>query len=164
ASPEKGIVEFLQAARTLPKIPFAVAGHLPEELSHLKRDSPKNVQWLGFLGAKALDGTYRRSRIIAVPGKWFEGFPNVITRAMEHGKPVVTSDLGAMASIVDHGENGWLVPPGNARELADGINLLYWDPIRCTALGQNGKEKAKKQYSEKEVYADLLAIYRRVLP
>src|SRR5690606_4113827 len=77
ASPEKGIVEFLQAARTLPKIPFAVAGHLPEELSHLKRDSPKNVQWLGFLGAKALDGTYRRSRIIAVPGKWFEGFPNV---------------------------------------------------------------------------------------
>src|SRR5690606_3123561 len=146
ASPEKGIVEFLQAARTLPKIPFAVAGRLPEELSHLKRGSPENVQWLGFLGAKALDETYRRSRIIAVPGKWFEGFPNVITRAMQHGKPVITSNLGAMASIVDHGRNGWLVEPGNARELAQAINLLYWDPPRCKALGKKGREKAAKYY------------------
>jgi len=164
ASPEKGILEFLHAARALPKIPFAVAGRLPEELSHLKRDSPKNVEWLGFLGAKALDETYRRTRIITAPGKWYEGFPNVITRAMQHGKPVITSNLGAMASIVDHGENGWLVEPGNARKLAQAINLLYWDPLRCKDLGNNGREKAAEHYSQGEVYAALLAIYRTVVP
>lgn len=163
ASPEKGILEFLQAARTLPKIPFAVAGHLPKEYGHLKNDSPTNVQWLGFLGAGELDETYRRSRIIAVPGKWFEGFPNVITRAMKHGKPIITSDLGAMASIVDHGENGWLVEPGNARDLANAINLLYWDGHRCETLGKNGKEKAERLYSENEIYSDLMAIYQKTV-
>lgn len=159
-SPEKGIQEFLQAARSLPHIPFAVAGHVPGVHEKFKRDSPPNVKWFGFLKGAALDGLYQNTRIVIVPGKWYEGFPNVITQAMKHGKPVITSNLGAMGSIVDHDRNGCLVEPGHAGDLARAIDRLYGDGPRCRAYGENGREKALGQYSEKVVYSNLLSAYR----
>lgn len=161
-SPEKGIHEFLQAAQELPKIPFAVVGRIDDAYKYLKRESPRNVKWCGFLRGNSLYWAYQRSRIIVVPGKWYEGFPNVITRAMGHGKPVITGNIGAMASIVDHAKNGLLVEPGNGKALAKAIDQLYFNPGLCSVYGKNGEEKAK-MYSEDQIYSNLISIYNHLL-
>ena len=161
-SVEKGIEEFLAAARTLPEIPFAVVGKLESELEYLKQKSPENVLWTGYLKGQDLDNFYASSRMIVVPGKWYEGFPNVITRAMKHAKPVITSRLGAMASIIDHEENGLLVEPGNAGDLAKSIEYLYNQPELCRKLGENGRKKAEEQYSSELIYKKLMEVYESV--
>ncbi|MBN2774038.1 MAG: glycosyltransferase family 4 protein [Prolixibacteraceae bacterium] len=158
---EKGIVEFIEAARRLPEIRFVVAGTVDPSMVHLKQTGPKNVEWMGFLNREALDNLYEKSQMIVVPGKWYEGFPNVITRAMKHGKPVITSNLGAMASIIDHEENGLLVEPGNTIALTNAINDLYNQPEKCLRLGKNGREKAEKHFSQDAIYQTLITILNK---
>lgn len=159
---EKGIEEFIEAAKQSPEIPFAVAGSLDSSLAYLKNESPKNIKWTGFLKNEQLDTLYQNSRIIVIPGKWYEGFPNVITRAMKHGKPVITSNLGAMASIIDHEQNGLLVEPGNSIDLSLAVKRLYSSLEQCMVYGKNGQDKAKENYSSEKVYQKLIEIYNSV--
>lgn len=158
-SVEKGILEFLEAARQLPEIQFMVAGSVAPIHMYMVKNSPKNIQWTGFLKGNDLDKLYHDSRIIIVPGKWYEGFPNVITRAMKHSKPVITSNIGAMANIIDHEKNGLLIEPGNIKELAIAINYLYLRPDLCQQYGKNGKLKAAQNYSADKIYQKLITIY-----
>ena len=158
-SEEKGINEFLEAAKNLPKIPFAVVGRLQKMNAYLKENSSSNVLWTGFVTGEELDERFATSKIVVVPSKWYEGFPNVIIRAMKHGKPVITSNLGAMSAIIDHEENGLLVAPGNVDSLTEAISILYGDTGKCDSYGINAKKKADNDYSSFGVYCDLMDLY-----
>lgn len=160
---EKGIEEFIEAAKHLPEISFAVAGSVSPSLSYLREKSPANIIWTGYLKGQKLDDLYQQSQIIIIPGKWYEGFPNVITRAMKHGKPVITSKLGAMASIIDHEVNGLLVEPGSSTELGKAIQKLHQDPQTCLQYGMKGKQKAEENYSSEKIYTILNQTYNSLL-
>jgi glycosyltransferase involved in cell wall biosynthesis len=161
-SPEKGIQDFVAAATRLPEIPFAVAGN-HDRMPGLKKKAPANVQWMGFLRGTDLDAFYRRSRILVFPGKWFEGFPNVIASAMGAGKPVIASRLGAVPEIVEHGRTGLLFAAGNITEMTEHIHRLYADPSECLSMGHAGRIKAETCYSGAAVYRRLMGIVERAL-
>lgn len=162
-SPEKGIEDFIAAAERLPEVPFAVAGNY-DQMPGLPDKSPKNVCWLGFLTGSALHEFYRQSRILVFPGRWFEGFPNVIASAMAAGKPVIASRLGAVPEIVEHQKTGLLFEPRNVAELAGSIRRLYADPSECLRMGEAGRIKAETFYSQEAVYRKLLALLTHVIP
>ena len=63
---------------------------------------------------------------------------------MSLGKPVVASATGGVPEIVDHDETGLLVPPGNARALAEAISSMLADPQRAASLGERGRQRAKR--------------------
>lgn len=60
------------------------------------------------------------------PSRW-ENFPNVVLEAMALGAPVVCSDAGGMAEIVQHGHSGLLFKSGDADALADALMLTLAD-------------------------------------
>lgn len=157
-SAEKGINEFIEAARMNPEIPFRVAGNLDVNFE-VPYNLPKNLEFVGFKKGEALNEFYMKSRIIVIPSKWYEGFPNVIVRGMLLYKPVITTDLGAMQSIIDDGLNGFRVPPADAKALGDAIARLYPDCAKCLAFGEAGYHKATSEYSRDEVYNQLMCIY-----
>lgn len=159
-SAEKGIYEFIDAARRNPGIPFKVAGNLDSNF-RMPENMPANIEFVGFKKGAELDEFYQSSRIIVVPSKWYEGFPNVIVRGMLHRKPVITTNIGAMQSIIDHKVNGLLVPPGSSAELAEAIKTLYNDVESCVKYGENGFEKAASDYSRETIYENLTGIYNR---
>lgn len=159
-SAEKGIYEFIDAARKNPGIPFKVAGNLDSNF-RMPENMPANIEFVGFKKGVELDEFYQSSRIIVVPSKWYEGFPNVIVRGMLHRKPVITTNIGAMQSIIDHKVNGLLVPPGSSAELAEAIKTLYNDVESCVKYGENGFEKAASDYSRETIYENLTGIYNR---
>lgn len=161
-SAEKGIYEFIEAARANRGVPFKVAGNLDSNFIR-PADMPDNIEFTGFRKGKDLDEFYINSRIIVVPSKWYEGFPNVIVRGMLHHKPIVTSDVGAMQSIVDHGKNGLLVSPGDSGSLSWAIRDLYGDPARCREFGENGFMKATTLYSRDTIYKELTGIYEQAI-
>jgi len=162
-SPEKGINEFIEAANQLPDIPFIIAGRVDKKCKHLPNSTPPNIEWKGFVTGTELDKLFLNSRIIVIPSKWYEGFPNVITRAMTHGKPVITSDIGVMSSIIDHGKNGLLTEPGNISQLIQSIKTLYYDEQKCVKMGENGRKKAASEYSTTRIYQELIASYNKAL-
>jgi glycosyltransferase involved in cell wall biosynthesis len=157
-SSEKGIEDFLAAARLLPDVPFAVAGN-EDSMSGIREKPPGNVRWLGFLQADGLRQLYRTSRIIVVPSRWYEGFPNVAVQAMAHRRPILASRIGALTSIVEGGRSGLLFEPSDPEDLATKIRLLYDDEDRCRRLGECGYAKAKEEYSPASIYEKLMAIY-----
>lgn len=159
-SAEKGIYEFIDAARSLPNIPFKVAGSLDESFK-MPKELPANIEFVGFCKGEALNDLYRKARIIVVPSKWYEGFPNVIVRAMLLKRPVITTNIGAMQSIIDNGINGLLIPPADSLALTKAVNDLWNNTDLCTDMGIKGREKADALYSREEIYNTLMDIYNR---
>jgi glycosyltransferase involved in cell wall biosynthesis len=157
-SPEKGIETFVRAADALLDIPFAVAGE-DGSMPGLGDRSPANVRWLGFLRGEHLGELYRRSRIVVVPSRWYEGFPNVIVQAMIMGRPVVCSRIGGLPEIVDDGETGLLFEPDDSCDLARKIQFLYDRPNLCREMGAAAREKALREYSPQACYLRLISAF-----
>ena len=132
-------------------------------MPYLVANSPKNVQWLGFLRGRDLDDAYRRSRMVVMPSLCFEGFPNVVTHAMVLEKPVIASRLGGMGEIVEDGITGLLFKPGDVEDLVHKITSLYSNADLCREMGRAGRIKAQTQYSPAVVYTRLMEIYQKAL-
>lgn len=160
-SHEKGISEFLEVARLLPNIQFAVAGELDESLFHILDNISDNVKYCGFLQGDDLDRFFKDSKIIVVPSKWYEGFPNVILKAMIYKKPVICSNIGAMSTIVSHNTNGFLIDPFNTTSIKEAIESLYSDDLMCARFGEENFKLVKDIYSKEKVYALLIKAYSK---
>jgi glycosyltransferase involved in cell wall biosynthesis len=157
--PEKG-VDVLLAATRATGLPLHLAGHAGAD----SRDSaPTDVTYRGYLDAVALSDFYREARMLVVPSTWFETFGIVAGQAMGHRLPVVASDIGALAEVVEDGVTGLLFETGNAAELADRLTTLWDDPVRCLAMGEAGREKIARECSREAHYSGLIGAYGRAI-
>ncbi len=101
---------------------------------------------------------------VAVLPSFFEGMGRVLLEAMAMEKPVVASCVGGIPDLVEHGVNGYLVRPGNVKELADALEKILNDERLARKMGREGRKRIKEQFSSdvmvhsiEEVYCELLA-------
>lgn len=78
--------------------------------------------------------------LFVMPSLW-EGLPIALLEAMASGRAVLCSSVGSIPGVVHHGENGWLVEPGNAQELRDGLLALISDAGLRARLGARAREQ-----------------------
>jgi glycosyltransferase involved in cell wall biosynthesis len=159
-SPEKGVSQFINAARKLSQYRFSLAGST-NAMPDVKKNAPSNIRFMGFLSGNDLNAFYLESRIIVFPSIWFEGFPNVVATAMAYGKPVIASRIGALPEIVDDGVTGLLFEPGSTADLIEKIEYLWNRPNLCKEMGQAGLKKAKTKYSKQKYYNRLMSVYEK---
>jgi glycosyltransferase involved in cell wall biosynthesis len=76
-----------------------------------------------------------------------EGLPISLLEAMAARLPVVAADVGGNREIIQNGETGVLVEPGNIKAIADGILKLLQNPELAKNISQIGYEKVKNNYS-----------------
>lgn len=162
-SEEKGIVEFLEVARRLPDIPFMVTGSY-DDMQKICKSVLANVTWTGFLKGEKLRQAYLDSRIVVVPSRCYEGFPNVIVQAMQLERPVITTDLGASGSIVEEGVTGEKFRPMDVDDLYSKIIKCYDNVEQCEYYGKAGRKKALENYSRDIIYEILIGLYKKLLP
>lgn len=72
--------------------------------------------------------------------------PNSLIEAMAMELPVISTTSGAVPEIVDHEVNGVLVSPGDVTALADAIERLAADPVRCRMLGEAARRKVQDRF------------------
>jgi glycosyltransferase involved in cell wall biosynthesis len=77
---------------------------------------------------------------LVVPSTWYENAPLVIYSALAAGIPVVATNLGGMAGIVRHEENGLLFEPGDSEDLARQIGRLMDEPGLFERLEENAED------------------------
>ena len=82
-----------------------------------------------------------------------EGVPTVILEAMACGVPVVATDVGAVAEVVDDGVTGFVVPPLRPQALADATLRLLGDPDLRARMSLAAREQAVARF-DVEVCAD----------
>jgi glycosyltransferase involved in cell wall biosynthesis len=73
-----------------------------------------------------------------------EGMGRVLLEAMAAGRPIVASRVGGIPDLVQHGDNGFLVPPGNEHELAERISELLADPALGAHMGAMGRVRCRE--------------------
>lgn len=160
---EKGVWTLLQAARQLPGVPLTICGSGPLEpaLRRAAQDLP-HVQFLGHLTASELQRRLEAAAVVAVPSIWYENFPYAVLEAQVLGRGVVASRIGGIPEQIRHGEDGLLVPPGDATALADAVRCLLDDPQKNRRLGLSGRARVEATLSSKQHLERILAHYREV--
>ena len=114
----------------------------------------------GRLPLDAVSQFYQQSTLFCLPTRQ-EPFGVAVIEAMAHALPVITTNIGALPEVVEHGHTGWLVEPGSTAQLAWRINQLLADPQRCYSFGQAGARRAQQWYSW-EYVASQLASYIQI--
>lgn len=88
-----------------------------------------------------------------------ESFGIVFCEAWALGKPVIGARAGALADMIADGEDGFLVQPGDADELAARLQALRDAPALRQALGQRGYGKVMSRYTVERVTDQVEALY-----
>ena len=70
-----------------------------------------------------------------------------VLEAMGCGLSVVSSHVGGIPQLVEHGKNGFLCQPGDAEAFAEAIVQLLENPELRENMGTAGREFVKAEYS-----------------
>jgi glycosyltransferase involved in cell wall biosynthesis len=92
-----------------------------------------------------------------------EGTPVTIIEALAAGRAVVATRVGGVPDVVDEGETGFLVRPGDTHALAERLEILARDPSRRAAMGAAGRERVLRRYAVGRLVDDVDALYRELL-
>lgn len=157
----KGIRVLLQAAEHIPSVEIRVAGTGPEEalVTQALRDGRSNLRYLGFLEADELMRQVSRARCLVLPSIWHDNQPLSVIEAQSRGVPVVASRVGGLPEMIEDGVSGFLVAPGDSRQLAKRLHSVVRDARLARQLGEAGWRKAKRRYDVDRHVRRLVQIY-----
>jgi len=91
-----------------------------------------------------------------------ESFCLSILEAMCFGCPSVSTRVGGVPEVVEHGASGVLVPRGDAGALATALEALVDDEPRRRALGRAAQRRARELFSADVIVPRYEALYRRL--
>jgi glycosyltransferase involved in cell wall biosynthesis len=148
-SPEKGVLELVEAARGMNLV---VAGDGP-----LRSRVP---QARGFVPPEELARLYARAAVVVCPSHR-EGFGVACLEAMAHGRPVVASAVGGLLDLVVDGETGIQVPSGDVSALRSAIERLLGDRELRRRMGAAGRRRAAEHFSWDAVTRRTVELYAR---
>ena len=143
---------FSQVVDCCPDAQLLIAGDGPERdrLQTLITDLglSKAVSLLGHLPREAMERRFDQAWVQAVPSRWAEPFGMVAAEAMMRGTAVIASGSGGLADIVQNGQTGFLIPPGDVDRLVAALLLILQDRSVAEKFGQAGRAVALAQYGE----------------
>jgi glycosyltransferase involved in cell wall biosynthesis len=121
------------------------------------------VHLSGSIGNHDLPAFYNAVDVVVLPSELQESFGMILIEAMACGKPVIASNLPGVRSVVNDGEDGLLVEPGNVADLAAKIQQLIDDPQRRQEMGKRGRAKVERKYAWNAIGTKLEQTYYEVL-
>jgi glycosyltransferase involved in cell wall biosynthesis len=92
-----------------------------------------------------------------------EGHPWVIVEAMAAGLPIITTDQGAITESVINGVNGFIVEPGNPKQIAEKIGILMNSPELKKMMGKESRCLYLKNFTEEKMVERMSVVFNSVL-
>jgi glycosyltransferase involved in cell wall biosynthesis len=105
----------------------------------------RHVHFLSGLSYPELAACYSACEIFALPSGG-EGFGLVYLEAMARGKPVIGGAHGGAPEVIEDGVTGYLVPHGDAAQLATSIDTLLADPELAQKMGARGRQRVERDF------------------
>jgi glycosyltransferase involved in cell wall biosynthesis len=161
-SPEKGVRTLLAAWERLgPGIPLKIAGDGPlaREVARACERHPL-IEWLGAQPLERVYALMGAAALVIAPSEWYETFGRVVVEAYAKGTPVIASDLGALAELVEDGRTGLRFRPGDPEDLAAKVEWAWTHPRELAAMGREARREYELKYTAERNYELLMEIYR----
>lgn len=150
---QKGLHVLLQALERMDRGRFrlTVAGRLDMEPVYVKQirreitrsHSGQSIQLSGPLNSTALTACYQENDILVLPSV-NEAYGIVYIEAQGFGLPVIGTLAGGAVEIIQHGENGYLIKPGDSKTLAELLTTLNHNRDLLKLMGS----KARSYYQQ----------------
>ena len=119
------------------------------------------IIFLGKKGQDTLPYYYSAADVLVMPSH-YESFGMVALEAMACGTPVVASQVGGLAFLVQDGITGYVVPDGNPNLLSDRLSTLIRDDALRMKMGEQAAVVAK-DYSWVRIAEKIAAVYQNLL-
>ncbi len=161
--PEKGVREYVQAARALrgqfARTRFLLLGPiesgcgLTEE--EVRRWSSDGV--IEYLGSVVdVRATLASASVFVLPSYYPEGRSRAIQEAMAMARPIITTDWRGCRESVENGVNGWIVPVQDVDSLTATMSRFIQEPGRIVTMGKESRRLAETLYDVRKIDAFIL--------
>ncbi len=164
--PHKGVDVLVKAFRKLdaPTASLSIYGVMGRDpgydaLLYKLAEGDSRIKFAGAYQPDELPGILSNLDTVVVPSIWLENAPLVITEAQAAGLPVITTNLGGMAEMVQHDQSGLLFERKDVDGLAQQLRRLVEEP----GLLQKLREGVAPVKSLDQEFSELLPIYERVV-
>jgi D-inositol-3-phosphate glycosyltransferase len=146
--------------------PDGNSGDMTAEMARLQKMSSdlsmgRMVVFLGKRGQDTLPYYYSAADVVVMPSH-YESFGMVALEAMACGTPVIASQVGGLAFLVQDGITGYHVPNDDPQELCERLKWLLNNGDLRQILGRQAKEYAQG-YDWEKISARIAAVYADVL-
>ncbi len=167
-SKEKGVEHLLDAWKLVRAGPakLLLAGDGPEREALERKVAVEriaNVEFLGFRPREKQGDLWRRAAFSVVPSIWEEPFGLVALEAWERGRPVVVSDVGGLADIVDDGVDGLKVAMRDPEGWAGALTRMLSDVPGRVSMAVAGRRKLRTSYSQELWLERISRLYAGIL-
>jgi glycosyltransferase involved in cell wall biosynthesis len=160
---------FEQVAGTNPEVHLVCVGERDNldpgwwrYLQDRSRESPfsSRIHWVGH--ADDIRPWYRAASLLLLPSD-NEPFGRVLVEAMACGVPVVAARGGGVPEILREGQDGLLIAPGNAGQMAEAASRLLRDDLLRQWIIRSSLERAEVFSLDNHVKA-MVEVFRACLP
>ena len=167
---EKGVHVLIGAApkvlAVLPSINFVIVGEGGMK-EHLVKEAwdfgiADHVFFTGFVDSQTLISIYKAGDIAVFPSL-YEPFGITVLEAMAAKTPVVVSDTGGLAEIVEHEKTGVKVFSDNSDSVAWGILRVLKDQKLATRIRENAYKKVIRDHDWNRIAEETMNVYRLAL-
>ncbi len=168
-SQDKGAIHAAQAVLHLRSqgspVQLVLIGRETDEFSNyyngLSRAEQEGLHILGFVEESLKHAYLRDAAALVLPSR-SDSFGIVLLESWLYGCPVIAASSGGIPSVVDDGENGYLVPYGDVLALSAAIRVVTEDQELNHTLGEAGRRKLHANYTWDIITEKVLAAYQTV--
>ena len=133
---------------------------IPE--STLKQWSASGAaEWVGHVSD--VPELLASSTVFSFPTRYREGIPKILLEAAASGRAIVTANMPGCRDVINHDENGLMVPVRDARSLAEAVGALLQDPEKRKRLGAQARNDVVERFSKEIVQRQTLDGYAELL-
>lgn len=164
-SVEKGLDTLLAAwQRVGDRLPLKIVGDGPlvEHIAQVAAQS-SYLEWLGRQPIAEVYALMGDATVVIFPSTWYETFGRVAIEAFAKGTPVIATNIGAIAEIIESGRTGLHFRPGDADDLAAKVTWLLARPQELARMRREARAVFETHYTAHNNYEQLMALYSRAV-
>jgi glycosyltransferase involved in cell wall biosynthesis len=162
--PEKGVPTVLKAWRLMhnespppPLLNMLGLGTLKSEVEAAAAEIP-SIKYLGQIPPADVFSLLREAQFLVFPSEWYEPFGRIAAEAFAAGTPVLASNLGSLAQMIDSNRTGLLFEPGNPASLAAAVRKIAENPD-LSQMRFQARREYETRYTAKANYEMLTRVY-----
>lgn len=163
--PSKGIIDLILALENLKynSCRLIIAGddnvQYAATLKALAKEKgiDNKIDWIGF--QNDMSEFYGMIDVLVMPSVIKEAFGMVICESMLQGIPVIATNSGAQAEIIENNVDGYIVNANSPNELADVLTEMMLNRENVYRMGQLGKAKVLEKFQMSNWYDNMIKIY-----
>jgi len=163
--PYKGYQQLLASAplvwEKIPEAQFVFIGPTVAHSENYFRNTDPRIHRLGALNLQDKTNALAACTLLCVPSTQ-ESFGGVYTEAWHFAKPVIGCNIPAVAEVIDHKINGYLVEQ-TPEVIAEAILQLLQNPSQAQTMGKAGQQKLQQNYTWQIISEKTESLYRTLV-